>query len=354
MGITRRSSKKVYIGNVPVGGGSPVSVQSMTNTDTRDLAGTINQINSLAEAGCQIIRVAVPDSEAAGNLKEIVRQSPIPVVADIHFDHRLALEAVQAGVDGLRLNPGTISDPAKVRVVVSAAKKAGIPIRVGANSGSVNRKYLQKYGGPTAEAMVDSALEHIRILEQEGFDDIIISLKATDVFRTLEAYRLIARKVEYPFHIGITEAGGGYAGIVKSSVGLGLLLYEGLGDTIRVSLTGDPVQEVKAGIEILRSLGLYREGVEIISCPTCGRCEIDLVSLAEKVRELTEVVKKPLKVAVMGCPVNGPGEAREADLGIAGGRKMGLIFRKGQVVDKVPEEQLFPRFKQELDKILSE
>lgn len=356
----RRQSKAIRLGNVTIGGGAPVVVQSMCNTDTRDVAATLRQIRLLAEAGCEVVRVAVPDREAAQALAAIKRGSPLPVVADIHFDHRLALLALQAGVDGLRLNPGNIRDPEKVRAVVRLAKERSVPIRIGVNAGSLPPVPAPQDGHfPTVEElratlpqrMVEAALGHIRILEDLDFDLIKVSLKAFDVPATVAAYRLIADKVPYPLHIGITEAGTPWAGGIRSAVGLGILLYEGLGDTIRVSLTGDPVEEVRTAYEILKALNLRQKGPTLISCPTCGRTEVDLIPLAQAVEERLKAIKKPIKVAVMGCVVNGPGEAREADVGLAGGRGKGVIFRKGRVVCTVPEHRLLDALLAEVEKI---
>ncbi|MCL1916443.1 MAG: flavodoxin-dependent (E)-4-hydroxy-3-methylbut-2-enyl-diphosphate synthase [Desulfovibrionaceae bacterium] len=325
-----RKSALLHIGKVPVGGGSPVAVQSMTNTDTRDPAATLGQLARLAEAGCEIARLAVPDEAAAAALKKICPSSPLPLVADIHFDHRLALAAIEAGVDGLRINPGNIGGRAAVRDVAKAAAERGAPIRIGVNSGSVEKDLLARFGGPTPEAMVESAVRHALLLEEHNFSAIKISLKSSSVTDTITAYRLMAKKRDYPLHIGVTEAGTLVRGAVKSSVGLGILLHEGLGDTLRVSLTHDPVREVEVGYLILRSLGLRARGPEIISCPTCGRAEIDLIGLVQAVEERLAGRTEVLKVAVMGCVVNGPGEAREADVGLAGGRGKGVIFRRGQ------------------------
>ncbi|WP_205665695.1 flavodoxin-dependent (E)-4-hydroxy-3-methylbut-2-enyl-diphosphate synthase [Anoxybacter fermentans] len=347
----RRHTRTVYIGQVPVGGGHPVSVQSMTNTDTRDIEATVAQIKRLEEAGCEIIRVAVPDTEAAKKLGKIKKRIGLPLVADIHFDYRLALIAMDEGVDGLRINPGNIGDRCRVEEVVKKAVDYKIPIRIGVNAGSLKKELLEKYGGATPEAMVESAAHHVKILEELGFYDIIISLKASDVMRTVRAYQLASERFPYPLHLGVTEAGSPGAGTVKSAIGIGGLLLQGIGDTIRVSLTGDPVEEVKVGWQILKSLNLRQRGVEIISCPTCGRCEINLEDILRQVEERTIAIKKPLKIAVMGCVVNGPGEAREADLGIAGGRGMGLIFKNGQVVKKVSEDRLVEEFLKELDQM---
>ena len=336
----KKTTRQIRVGNVAVGGGAPCSVQSMCSTDTRDPAATLAQIRALAEAGCEIVRCAVPDAEAARALGEIKRQSPIPVIADIHFDYKLALTVLEGGIDGLRLNPGNIGERWKVEEVVQSARERLVPIRIGVNAGSLEKELLERYGHPTAEAMVESALGHVRILEELGYDQIKISLKASDVLKTVAAYRLLAEQVDYPLHIGITEAGTLFAGTVKSAVGLGILLADGIGDTLRVSLTSDPVQEVRVGWEILKSLGLRRRGLSFVSCPTCGRCQIDLIGVAEEVERRLAKVDAPLTVAVMGCAVNGPGEAREADFGIAGGRGEGLLFRHGEIVRKVPEGEM--------------
>ena len=328
------------IGGIAVGGGAPCSVQSMCSTDTRDTVATLAQIEQLAAAGCEIVRCAVPDAEAAAALGRIKLGSPLPLVADIHFDYRLALTALEEGVDALRLNPGNIGERWKVEEVVKAARERLVPIRIGVNAGSLEKELLAKYGHPTAEAMVESALGHVRLLEELGYDQIKISLKASDVMKTVAAYRLLAARVDYPLHIGITEAGTIFSGTIKSAVGLGILLAAGIGDTLRVSLTGDPVDEVRVGFEILKSLGLRRKGVNLVSCPTCGRCQINLISVAEEVERRLQGVDRNITVAVMGCVVNGPGEAREADYGIAGGKGEGLLFRHGEVVRKVPENEL--------------
>jgi (E)-4-hydroxy-3-methylbut-2-enyl-diphosphate synthase len=312
----------------------------MTKTDTRDVAKTVAQIRELAACGCEIIRVAVPDAEAAAALKEIKAASPIPVIADIHFDYRLALAALAAGVDGLRLNPGNIGRRDRVRLVVREAKERGVPIRIGVNAGSLERRLLEKHGGVTAEAMVESARDHVALLEEMDFTAIKVSVKAAEVPLMVAAYRKLAREIDYPLHVGVTEAGTLRAGLVKSALGIGMLLAEGIGDTIRVSLTAEPRHEVWAGWEILKALGLRQRGVELVSCPTCGRCEIDLVGIATTVEERLQGVTTPLKVAVMGCVVNGPGEARDADIGIAGGKGVGLLFRKGEPVRTVPEAAL--------------
>ncbi len=335
-----KATRQIAIGSVPVGGGAPISVQSMCNTDTRDVAATSNQIVALAQAGCELVRCAVLDMEAAEALERIKKVSPIPVIADIHFDYKLALTVLAGGIDGLRLNPGNIGERWKVAEVVAAATERQVPIRIGVNAGSLEKELLVKYGHPTAEAMVESALGHVRILEELGYDRIKVSLKASDVMKTVAAYRLLAAKVDYPLHIGITEAGTIFSGTIKSSVGLGILLAEGIGDTLRVSLTGDPVDEVRVGFEILKALGLRRHGVNFVSCPTCGRCQIDLIHVANEVEERLRGVKSPVTVAVMGCGVNGPGEAKEADFGIAGGKGEGLLFRHGEIIRKVPEAEM--------------
>jgi len=338
--MIQNKTRRIQVGPVPVGGGAPVSVQSMTNTDTRDVAATTAQIQRLAKAGCEIVRCAVPDLEAARALRPIRGQSAIPVIADIHFDHRLALASLESGVDGLRLNPGNIGGRAKVEEVVRACAERKVPIRIGVNAGSLEKELLERFGHPTAEAMVESALGHIRILEDLGYSEIKVSLKASDIRRTVEAYRLLAGQADYPLHIGITEAGTTWSGTIKSAIGLGTLLYQGIGDTLRVSLTGDPVAEVRVGWEILKGLNLRQRGPVFISCPTCGRCRIDLVEIAEDVEKRLQDLPAAITIAVMGCAVNGPGEAREADLGIAGGQGEGLLFRKGEVVRKVPQDQL--------------
>ena len=352
--MERRKTRQIQVGNVKIGGGAPIAVQSMTNTKTQDASATLAQITRLAEAGCDIIRCAVPDEEAALALKDICSASPIPVIADIHFDYRLALLAIASGVDGLRLNPGNIGGAEKVRAVVEAAKQRHIPIRIGVNAGSLPKDLLEKYGHPTAEALVEAAWRHIRILEDMDYRNIKISLKCHDVPLTLAAYRLLAGQCDYPLHVGITEAGTVRSGIIKSAVGIGALLAEGIGDTIRVSLTGDPVQEIKAGYEILKALGMRTYGPTFVSCPTCGRTSIDLEKVAGQVECRLEGLKEPITVAVMGCIVNGPGEAREADVGIAGGKGEGLIFKKGKVIRKVPEGQLVDELFKEIDNILDE
>jgi (E)-4-hydroxy-3-methylbut-2-enyl-diphosphate synthase len=346
--IKRKKTRVIHVGQVPVGGGHPISVQSMTKTDTRDVKATAKQIQSLVLSGCEIIRIAVPDAEAAKALGRIKQLVPIPVIADIHFDWRLALEAIQQGVDGLRINPGNIGAKWKVAEVVSAASDRTIPIRIGVNAGSLSKKLREKYGHPTPEALLESAEEHINILEGLGFRKIKVSLKASSVPTTVEAYRLFSRKFRYPLHVGISEAGPSFTGMIKSSVGIGILLAEGIGDTIRVSLSAAPQEEVRVGYEILKSLGLREKGVNLISCPTCGRCEIDIRGLTSRVENRLKDIHKPLTVAVMGCVVNGPGEAREADIGIAGGKGFGLLFKKGKVVKKLDEDKLLDALLKEI------
>ncbi|MCD6581756.1 MAG: flavodoxin-dependent (E)-4-hydroxy-3-methylbut-2-enyl-diphosphate synthase [Desulfuromusa sp.] len=336
----RHKTRQIKLDSLAIGGDAPISVQSMCNTDTRDVAATLVQIAALQEAKCEIIRCAVPDQEAAEALGAIKRGCQIPLIADIHFDYQLALTSVKQGVDGLRLNPGNIGERWKVEEVVKACAERQVPIRIGVNAGSLERELLQKYGHPTAEAMVESALGHIRILEDLNYQNIKVSLKASDISRTVEAYRLLAGQVDYPLHIGITEAGTTWSGTIKSAIGLGALLYDGIGDTLRVSLTGDPVEEVRVGWEILKSLRLREKGPIFVSCPTCGRCQIELIEIAEEVEQRLADFPQPLTIAVMGCVVNGPGEAREADLGIAGGVGQGILFRHGEVVRKVPQNDL--------------
>lgn len=350
----RRPTRQIHIGKVAIGGGALISVQSMTNTKTTDTEATVAQIRALQAAGCDIVRLAVPDMEAAKNLGNILRQVTVPLVADIHFDYKLALEAIHQGIHALRLNPGNIGGEEKVRAVVEAAKEAGIPIRIGVNAGSLDKKILKKYGGVTPEALVESAMEHVRILEALDFHDMKISLKAHDVPLTIAAYRLMSQTVDYPLHLGITEAGTVNTGIIKSAVGIGALLAEGIGDTFRISLTGDPVVEVRVANEILKSLGLKEYGPTLVACPTCGRTSIDLPAIAAQVEEKLRDIEEPIEVAVMGCVVNGPGEARGADVGIAGGNGEGLIFRKGEIVRKVPEADLVNELFQEIDQILEE
>ncbi len=342
------------MGGVPLGGGAPIVVQSMTNTDTRDARATIRQIRRLEAAGCELVRVAVPDQDAVAQLSTIKAAVSIPVIADIHFDHRLALGALEAGVDGLRLNPGNIGGPEKVRRVARAALERNVPIRIGVNSGSLEKDLLEKYGGPAPEAMVESALRHMALLEDHGFHLIKVSLKSSDVRTTIAAYRLLASRTDVPLHLGVTEAGTPVQAAVKSALGIGILLAEGIGDTIRVSVTGDPEEEMPIAYGILRALGLRRRGVEIISCPTCGRTEWDLVPFTEKLERILASVRTPLKVAVMGCVVNGPGEAREADVGIAGGRGTGILFKKGRKIRKFPQEALLDVLLSEIEDITGE
>lgn len=348
-----RHTRQIAIRNIKVGGGAPITVQSMTKTDTRDIPATVTQIKELEKAGCDIIRLAVPDMESAKSLGEIKSQVNIPIVSDIHFDYHLALEAINQGVDALRINPGNIGSRPRIKAVVDAAKERHIPIRIGVNSGSLEKEILKQYGSPTAEALAESAFKHVRILEDLDFRDIKISVKSTDVRTMIEAYRIIAEKTDYPLHLGVTEAGTMKMGTIKSAIGIGTLLAEGIGDTIRVSLTGDPVQEVYAGIDILRSLGIRQNGVEIISCPGCGRLEIDLMNLVDEVEERVRNFHfdKPLKVAILGCVVNGPGEAAEAGLGIAGGRGKGMLYKEGKLVKSVKEEELVDALLEEIEKV---
>ncbi len=334
----RRKTAVIRIGPVAIGGENPIAIQSMNNTLTTDVEGTLEQIRRMAEAGCDITRVAVPDMESAKALRQITARSPIPVVADIHFDHRLAIEAIRSNAAKIRINPGNIGDREKIRLVAREAKSAGIPIRVGVNSGSVNRDYLAKFGSTDGRAMTESALDAIESLEDVGFHDIVVSVKSSDPLLTIRVYRLLAERTEYPFHLGVTEAGDPEEGAVRSAVGIGTLLAEGIGDTIRVSLTGDPVLEVGCAVSILRALRLRRTGAEIISCPTCARTGVDLIRIAREARERFRDIRTPVRIAVMGCAVNGPGEARDADVGIAGGRGEFLLFERGRVVKKVSEK----------------
>ena len=352
--IKRKETRQIHIGKVAIGGGAPISVQSMTNTKTTDTEATVAQINALQAAGCDIVRLAVPDMEAAQNLGNIIKKVKVPLVADIHFDYRLALEAINQGISALRLNPGNIGGEANVKAVVAEAKAHGIPIRIGVNAGSLDKKLLAKYGGVTAEALVESAMEHVRILEAQDFYDMKISLKAHDVPLTLAAYQLMSETVDDPLHLGITEAGTARTGMIKSAVGIGALLAQGIGDTFRISLTGDPVVEVKVANEILKALGMREYGPTLISCPTCGRTSIDLAGIADEVDRRLQGISKPISVAVMGCVVNGPGEARGADVGIAGGNGEGLVFRKGEIIRKVKETELVEELFKEIDNILQE
>ncbi len=348
MKIDRKPTRQIAVGKVNVGGGAPISVQSMTNTDTRDADATAAQIRRLTRAGCEIVRVAVVDAEAAAALTRIKSQIDIALIADIHFDHRLAIASIRAGADGLRINPGNIGGKDRVKQIASCAADHGVPIRIGVNAGSLEKDLVRKYNGATAEAMVESALRHIAHLRHFGVEQLKVSIKASDVGRTLCAYRSLSEKTDLPLHVGVTEAGGLFSGIVKSALGIGMLLSEGIGDTIRVSLTRDPVEEVRVGYEILRALDIRRHGPEIISCPTCGRCEIDLFSIVEQVERALMTFPAPLKIAIMGCVVNGPGEAREADIGIAGGRGRGILFKKGKRVRTVPEDRLAEALLEEL------
>ncbi|MDN5353173.1 MAG: (E)-4-hydroxy-3-methylbut-2-enyl-diphosphate synthase [Clostridiales bacterium] len=334
------SKHKVRVGALTLGGGQPVRIQSMTNTKTHDVEATVAQILALEAEGCEIIRVAVPDMEAAKAISAIKAQIHIPLVADIHFDYRLALEAIEQGIDKIRINPGNIGDVSRIKAVADAAKNKQIPIRIGVNSGSLEKSIYEKYGGVTAEALVESALRHVALLEAQNFHDIVISIKASDVRLTVEAYRLLKERVSYPLHLGITEAGTALSSTVKSALGIGMLLYDGIGDTIRVSMTGDPIEEIKVAKKILEALGLRTFGVKVISCPTCGRTSVDLVKIAETLEERLKNVHKDITLAVMGCAVNGPGEAREADLGIAGGNGVFLLFKKGVILRKIPEADI--------------
>ena len=352
MSYSRRKTRVVKAGNVLIGGDNPVVIQSMCNTDTRDVSATVSQIKALEKAGCEMVRVAVPDMIAAQAIGKIKEQISIPLVADIHFDYKLAVEAMAQGIDKIRINPGNIGSKEKVRIVADMAKEKGIPIRIGVNSGSLQKDLLKKFGGHvTPEAMVESALSHVKILEECDFRDIVISIKSSNVPFSIEAYSLLSQAVDYPLHLGITEAGTVYSGTVKSAVGIGSILAMGIGDTIRVSLTGDPTEEIKEAQEILKSLELRKFGVEMISCPTCGRTQIDLISLAQQVEEKCRNINKDIKVAVMGCAVNGPGEAREADIGIAGGHGEGLVFKKGEILKKVPENELLDTLMEEIEKL---
>ena len=347
--ITRKQTRQIRIGNVAIGGNAPIAVQSMTNTDTRDVEATVSQIHRLESAGCEIIRVAVLDQQASLAIKAIRDQITIPLIADIHFDYRLAIASMENGAQGIRINPGNIGGEAKLVKVIDAAKLHHVPIRVGVNSGSVEKDILAQYGSPSPEALVTSALRNVQLLEKQNFFDLKISIKSSDTLTTIDAYRLLAKKCDYPLHLGVTEAGGLIAGTVKSSVALGMLLYEGIGDTFRVSLTRDPVEEIRVCFELLRSLRIRERGPELISCPTCGRCQINLFGLAEKVEAYIQTLDTPLKIAVMGCVVNGPGEAKEADLGLAGGNGVGILFKKGKLFKKVPEEELYDVFINELN-----
>ena len=351
----RHVTRVVRIGDVAIGGDNPVRIQSMCNTKTEDVAATVAQIRALTAAGCEIVRVAVPTEAAAEAIADIRRQIKIPLVADIHFDYRLALRAVESGADKIRINPGNIGEDWKLRAVVKAAKERNIPIRIGVNSGSLEKDLLKKYGGVTAEGIVESALEKVHRIEELGYENLVISIKSSDVLMCIRAHEILAEQTDYPLHIGITEAGTLFRGTIKSAVGLGVILYEGIGDTIRVSLTGDPLEEIKAAREILKSLGLRKGGVEVVSCPTCGRTEIDLIGLANQVEALVERYSDlDVRVAVMGCVVNGPGEAREADFGVAGGKGAGVLIRHGEVIRTMPEAELLPALEEELQRVRAE
>ncbi len=345
----REHTRIVQIGDRKIGGGNPILIQSMTNTKTQDIPATTAQILTLEQAGCEMIRCTVPDMESAKALAEIKKQIHIPLAADIHFDYKLAIAAIENGADKIRINPGNIGGVEKVRAVADAAKERNIPIRIGVNSGSLEKQQLEKYGGVTAEGIVESALDKVHMVEEAGYDNLVISIKSSDVLMCVKAHELLAAQTNYPIHVGITESGTVWSGNIKSSIGLGIILYQGIGDTVRVSLTGDPVEEIKSAKLILRTLGLRRGGIEVVSCPTCGRTRIDLIGLAAKVEKLAADYPLDIKVAVMGCAVNGPGEAKEADIGIAGGAGEGLLIKKGEIIRKVPEEQLLSVLKEELD-----
>ena len=347
--MSRKNTRAVTIGDRVIGGGNPILIQSMTNTKTEDVEATVAQIRALSEAGCDIIRCAVPTMEAAQALSEIKKQISIPLVADIHFDYRLAIAAIENGADKIRINPGNIGSRDRIQAVVDAAKAHRIPIRVGVNSGSLEKELVEKYHGVTAEGLVESALDKVRIIEEMGYDNLVISIKSSDVMMCAKAHELITDRTDHPLHVGITEAGTLYSGNIKSAVGLGIILYQGIGDTIRVSLTGDPLEEIKSAKRILKTLGLRKGGIEVVSCPTCGRTQIDLIGLANQVETLVQGYDLDIKVAVMGCVVNGPGEAKEADLGVAGGKGVGILIKKGEIVKKVPESELLSVLKDELD-----
>lgn len=346
--MTREDTKVIQIGTVKIGGGNPVAIQSMTNTKTEDVEATVQQILALEAAGCQIIRCAVPTMEAAEAIRGIKKRIHIPLVADIHFDYRLAIAAIENGADKIRINPGNIGDRSRVQAVVDKAKEYNIPIRIGVNSGSLEKQLLEKYGGVTAEGIVESAMDKVRLIEEMGYDNLVVSIKSSDVLMCVKAHELIAKQCPYPLHVGITESGTVLSGNIKSSVGLGIILYQGIGDTIRVSLTGDPLEEIKSAKLILKTLGLRKGGIEVVSCPTCGRTKIDLIGLANQVENMVADIPLDIKVAVMGCVVNGPGEAKEADIGIAGGIGEGLLIKKGEIIKKVKEEQLLSVLREEL------
>lgn len=346
--MDRTKTRVVKIGDRVIGGGNPILIQSMTNTKTEDVAATVAQIQALTSAGCDIIRCAVPNMEAASALEEIKKQITIPLVADIHFDYKLAIAAIEHGADKIRINPGNIGSRERIQAVVDAAKERQIPIRVGVNSGSLEKELVAKYHGVTAEGIVESALDKVKIIEDMGYDNLVISIKSSDVLMCAKAHELIAQKTDHPLHVGITEAGTLYSGNIKSAVGLGIILYQGIGDTIRVSLTGDPLEEIKSAKRVLKTLGLRKGGIEVVSCPTCGRTQIDLIGLANQVETMVQDIPLDIKVAVMGCVVNGPGEAKEADIGIAGGKGEGLLIKKGEIVKKVPESQLLSCLREEL------
>lgn len=350
MSYNRRISREVSVGNVKIGGNNPISVQSMTTTDTRDANSTIAQIKKLEAVGCDIVRVAVPDMEAAKSIGKIKAEVNIPVIADIHFDYRLALEAIEQGVDGVRINPGNIGSIKKVKAVVEKCKERNLKIRIGVNGGSLEKELLEKYGSATPEALVESALGHVKILEDLDFHNIVISLKSSDIYKTLDAYEIISKKVDYPLHIGITESGSIKKGTIKSSIGVGALLLKGIGDTLRISLTGDPTEEIIVGKEILRSLDLLNDKIKVVSCPTCGRCNIDLINTVNEVEKKISDIEKNITVAIMGCAVNGPGEARDADIGIAGGKGEGLLFKKGEIVRKIKGDRLVEELLEEIQK----
>lgn len=348
MGVVREQTKETKIGNRVIGGKNPILIQSMTNTKTEDVKATVEQIHRLEKAGCELIRCAVPTMEAAKAFSEIKKQISIPLIADIHFDHRLAIAAMEHGADKIRINPGNIGDNSRVQEVVNVAKEKNIPIRIGVNSGSLEKHLVEKYQGVTAEGIVESALDKVKLIEDMGYDNLVVSIKSSDVMMCVRAHELIADKISYPLHVGITESGTVYSGNIKSSVGLGAILYQGIGNTIRVSLSGDPVEEIKTAKLVLKTLGLRKGGIEVVSCPTCGRTQIDLIGLANQVEQLVQDIPLDIKVAVMGCVVNGPGEAKEADIGIAGGKGEGLLIKKGEIVKKVPEDQLLATLREEL------